>query len=155
MFTNIKSILFSVFKNISKFLFGTGVGRLPFSRVVYDYLFQYLSPTTNIIEVQGSKMYLNVHEPSPSLRRTFQAYALNLIHEEYTTKIFENIVKEGDIAIDCGANIGYFTLLFAKLVGKEGKVYAFEAEPRNYNLLARNIKLNGLRNLFIFIIIFY
>jgi len=80
------------------------------------------------------------------MRRTFRAYAVNRVHEESTTALFRRILKEGDVVIDLGANIGYFTLLAAKLVGREGKVYAFEPEPRNYQYLTKNIQLNGYDN---------
>lgn len=53
------------------------------------------------------------------------------------------IVKEGDTVIDIGANIGYFTVLLAKLVGTKGKVYAFEPDPRNFYYLQRTIERNG------------
>ncbi|MBC7329533.1 FkbM family methyltransferase [bacterium] len=47
------------------------------------------------------------------------------------------IVEEGDIVIDCGANIGVASLLFAKKAGKGGKVIAIEPEERNYEILER------------------
>jgi len=48
--------------------------------------------------------------------------------------------------VDVGACIGYYTLLAAKQVGPSGKVYAFEPAPTNYELLLKNISLNGYRN---------
>jgi len=52
-------------------------------------------------------------------------------------------VREGDTVIDIGANIGYFTVLLANLVGPKGKVYAFEPDPRSFSLLRRTIEKNG------------
>jgi FkbM family methyltransferase len=48
--------------------------------------------------------------------------------------------------VDIGANIGYYTLIAARLVGKKGTVYAFEPEPTNYKLLCENIAINGYTN---------
>jgi FkbM family methyltransferase len=67
-------------------------------------------------------------------------------YEKYETELFKRLVKKGMIVVDVGANIGYYTLLAAHLVGNEGKVFAFEPEPYNYNLLCKNIKVNGYRN---------
>lgn len=66
--------------------------------------------------------------------------------ERGTTRLFEDIIQKGMVVLDVGANIGYFTLIAAKLVGEEGKVFAFEPEPYNFDLLVRNIKLNGYNN---------
>ena len=55
-------------------------------------------------------------------------------------------VKEGNNVIDIGANIGYFTLLFAKLVGPNGKVFAFEPDPTNFSILKKNIEENNYDN---------
>ncbi|MGA2237810.1 MAG: FkbM family methyltransferase [Candidatus Bathyarchaeia archaeon] len=97
-------------------------------------------------EIQGSKMYVDVFHPDASMRRTFRAYATSKVHEKSTTDLFRSIVREGDVVVDLGANIGYFTMLAAKLVGKRGRVYAFEPEPRNYRYLLSNIELNGYDN---------
>src|SRR3989442_10745976 len=53
-------------------------------------------------------------------------------------------VQPGMTVIDIGANIGYYTLLFAKCVGSVGQVFAFEPLPGNYALLQKNIGLNNL-----------
>src|ERR687885_407770 len=54
--------------------------------------------------------------------------------------------KQGDIVVDVGAHIGKYTLIASKRVGVNGKVVAIEAHPGNYEMLNRNIKLNGLTN---------
>jgi FkbM family methyltransferase len=67
-------------------------------------------------------------------------------YEENETEMFEKIIKAGDTVLDIGANIGYYTLIFAKLVGKNGRVFAFEPEPTNFTLLRRNIRINSYDN---------
>ena len=68
----------------------------------------------------------------------------------YETFITEEIVlkhiKKGQTVIDAGAQIGYYTVLFGKLVGPKGKVYAFEPDSRNFEILAKNIRVNKLKN---------
>jgi FkbM family methyltransferase len=67
-------------------------------------------------------------------------------YEKGTTKVFTELVKEGMNVVDIGANIGYYTLLAARRVGPQGRVYAFEPEPGNFKLLTENIRLNGYEN---------
>ena len=59
------------------------------------------------------------------------------------------MIKPGMVCYDCGANVGYYTLLFSKLVGPRGKVIAFEPLPRNVALLKRHIAMNGCSNVVI------
>lgn len=61
------------------------------------------------------------------------------ITERTQTKVAEQMVRPGHTAVDVGANIGYYTLKLSELVGKAGRVFAFEPEPDNFHLLARNV----------------
>jgi len=54
--------------------------------------------------------------------------------------------NEGDIALDIGANIGWYSILLNKLMPESGKIYAFEPDPLNFKLLSENIKLNTATN---------
>ncbi|MEK7482439.1 MAG: FkbM family methyltransferase, partial [Patescibacteria group bacterium] len=58
--------------------------------------------------------------------------------EKETVALCKKILKPGMNAVDIGAHIGYYTMLFSKLVGKNGQVFAFEPEPENFQLLAEN-----------------
>jgi len=62
--------------------------------------------------------------------------------EGNTTAIVKKLVKRCQTIIDIGANIGYFTLIFSRLVGNKGKVIAFEPFPYFYDRLIYNLKLN-------------
>lgn len=61
-------------------------------------------------------------------------------------KIFEEEVAEGNVVYDIGANVGFYTLLASRLVGSEGKVFAFEPLPTNLNYLEKHVKLNDCAN---------
>ncbi|MBM4269702.1 MAG: FkbM family methyltransferase [Deltaproteobacteria bacterium] len=50
--------------------------------------------------------------------------------------------RPGDVVLDIGANIGFFTVLLAARVGPTGKVLAYEPSPSNADLLARSIAEN-------------
>jgi len=49
----------------------------------------------------------------------------------------------GMVAIDAGANAGYYSVLMADLVGPQGHVHAIEPGARSLNLLRRNLSVNG------------
>jgi FkbM family methyltransferase len=53
------------------------------------------------------------------------------------------LLGPGDVFYDVGANVGFFTLVGARLVGPMGRVVAFEPVPWCAHAVARNIELNG------------
>jgi FkbM family methyltransferase len=65
------------------------------------------------------------------------------------TDLFLRTVKPGDIVVDAGAHVGYYTAIASRLVGDRGKVYAFEPDPANFDLLRKNVQVNGLTNVVI------
>ena len=70
-------------------------------------------------------------------RGSFEPQEIELVKQQ---------VNLGETVLDIGANIGYYTLMFAKLVGEQGKVFAFEPEPNNFALLKKNVEINGYSN---------
>jgi len=96
---------------------------------------------TNYAQVWAGKMFLH---PNDAFRLSIYG-----IHGTHDFKIIKNNVKDGDNVIDLGANIGYFTLILAKLVGPTGKVFAFEPDPRNLALLKKNVEYNNYKNVII------
>jgi FkbM family methyltransferase len=69
------------------------------------------------------------------------------IREANSVETFKQEVKEGDVVVDIGANIGYYALLEARLVGNNGKIYAIEPVRQNVELLRKNIEINGYSNI--------
>ena len=97
-----------------------------------------------VVDVLGHRMA--VHHPS---RDRF--ITPSLVHagcfEPFLTELVANELRPGDTVLDLGAHIGYYTLLFARLVGPGGRVVALEPDPDNFALLERNVALNGYRNI--------
>jgi FkbM family methyltransferase len=144
----LRSLPYSMLRAVGSAFAGKHIGsRFPFVKNIYDNLdgalFRLSWMQGNVVDVQGSKMYVDFSHPDPAMRRTFRHYAVNRIHEETTTALFRRVLRQGDVVLDLGANMGYFTLLAASLVGEEGRVYPFEPEPRNYGCLSTNIALNN------------
>lgn len=65
-------------------------------------------------------------------------------YEFETVSYFKRVIKPGMICLDIGANVGYHTRLFARLVGLEGRVIAFEPHSVAYEFLKDNVQ--GLHN---------
>ena len=65
------------------------------------------------------------------------------IWEPYETSLLLRLLQPGDVFVDVGANIGYFSVLAASLVGEQGAVFSFEPDPNNYRLLCANMALNA------------
>ena len=61
----------------------------------------------------------------------------------YETSLLLRFLPPGDVFVDVGANIGYFSVLAASVVGEQGAVFGFEPDPNNYRLLCANAELNG------------
>lgn len=68
------------------------------------------------------------------------------LYEPELSLFFMRVLQEGDCFVDVGANVGFFTVIAAMLVGKNGCVHAFEPEQHNFNGLIENIALNQLAN---------
>lgn len=112
-------------------------------RKISRFINLHFSPRRDIsIKVHDHKMY------SSSLDRIFALCLWKFsAMESFETKLLRGITKPGMTVFDIGANIGYYTLILADLVGERGKVYAFEPDPENYRLLVKNIEANKYNNI--------
>lgn len=68
------------------------------------------------------------------------------VWEPNLTAFLSARLRPGDIFVDVGANIGYFTLLASRLVGRDGKVIAVEASPNIFARLSDNLRRNHATN---------
>lgn len=67
-------------------------------------------------------------------------------YSEGEVVVFQTCLREGNVVVEVGANIGAFTVPMAKIVGESGMVIAFEAAMANVSLLHANVKQNDLSN---------
>ena len=64
-------------------------------------------------------------------------------YEPNLTATIDELVHDGMVAYDVGANVGFISLLLARKVGQSGKVFSFEVLPENLERIEKNIRLNG------------
>lgn len=62
------------------------------------------------------------------------------IWEAYETQLLMGLLSQGDVFLDIGANIGYYSLIGADCVGDTGNVVSFEPEVNNFKILQKNIE---------------
>lgn len=134
-----KKTLFAVFQKISLALSGTGIAKNKYIYSFYQSLLSRLKP--RIVTTEGSKMILDAQDSL--LLSIYPNF------EPGETEIVKKFIKKGMRVVDAGANIGYFTLLMAQLVGKSGKVHAFEPGHENIELLKKNVTLNKRKNVIV------
>lgn len=73
-----------------------------------------------------------------------RAYFSGSIYQDDLERLIAAIARPGDHFVDVGANIGLISLLAAHLVGREGRVYSFEANPSVFARLKEHVTLNAL-----------
>lgn len=109
-------------------------------RRLWWHVFELLRPTGLLrVPVGNYRMWVNTADTIISWCLTKHGS-----FEIQESEILRAVLKPGDSFVDCGANIGYYTLLGAAAIGPSGHVCAFEPVPDNYALLAKNIEDNGL-----------
>jgi FkbM family methyltransferase len=67
-------------------------------------------------------------------------------YEKHIQRYLKKVIKPGMTCIDVGANVGFFTILMAKLAGPSGKIISFEPNGKAIRLLEANLQINGLKN---------
>jgi FkbM family methyltransferase len=91
--------------------------------------------------VHNYRMMLDSRDPGLS-----RQLLLSGVRELEQKFILESELRRGMTVFDLGANLGYYTVMMAGLVGPEGRVYAVEPVESNFSLLEQNTRLNRLQN---------
>ena len=124
-----------------------GLRRLPTARLrasVYRHVSRPLVRRMNArLEVPVSGGSRMIVDTSDVIGRSL---AVSGTWETHVTPVLARLLTPGDVCVDVGAHVGYFTLLASKLVGAEGSVYAIEPAPATYAALQENLELNSVTN---------
>ena len=124
-----------------------GIGKLPLTHLLWQKFIAFL-PSSKEVELGGNlglpSFKMIIQPQRDILERDF--LLLGRIYEKETTLLFLKMLRRGMTVVDLGAHVGYYTIIAAKLIGEEGRVYAFEPEANNFNSLSRNVEINNLTN---------
>lgn len=66
-------------------------------------------------------------------------------YEKDDSVMLQNLVSDGDVILDIGANMGWYSINLA-LTHRSAKIHAFEPIPTTYHWLEKNVGINGLNN---------
>ena len=119
-----------------------GMGGFPGMNLMYRGLVRYLVPG-DIGTVKYDGFVMDIYR---------RGYPRMLIGDgsKYSpaeTNTFKSMIKPGMTVLHIGACEGYYVLASARLVGPEGKIYAFEPFPEAFGLMEKNVARSGFKNI--------
>lgn len=89
-----------------------------------------------IKELSGFRLFIDLSDLHVGLTVINEAYELE------SQRLIHRTLRHGQVALDVGSNIGFFSMLLASRVGPEGHVYAFEPLSRNATLFEKSVAEN-------------
>lgn len=111
----------------------------------YEAQLKALTSTTPVpLNVPHISRPLELHVHGEQDRHVSRRLREEGIWEPYESSLLLSLLRPGNVFVDAGANIGYFSVLAASVVGSGGAVFAFEPDPDNYRLLQANVEHNGM-----------
>jgi FkbM family methyltransferase len=118
-------------------------GRFDLPCRILDFLCCSLSPKLILRRIscgpESFALWVRVNDPShyDLVSGNYEAVVLDWLHGN---------LNSGETFWDVGANVGFYAIIGAKLVGPAGKVVAVEADPDTAKILAANFETNHLTN---------
>ncbi len=138
----LKTIILFIIRVGKKLFYNTPVHRSKIVSIAYEKLFHAAFNKATVVEVPYEGYKFKV----PARDITILPSLMNNNYEKQEIALLKKVLKPGMTFVDIGANIGLFSVIGAKAVGKKGKAYCFEPEPGNYQLLKENLILNKVTN---------
>jgi FkbM family methyltransferase len=123
-----------------------GLSRIPFLQELYLQAARFFLPDADVwVPIDGQKIRL----PSPRRNVLSRMVYLYGDWESPVTQTLRKEIHPGMTTLDIGAHIGFYTLIMAQNVGKDGRVFAFEPNPEVQGYLRENILQNGYPNVIV------
>jgi FkbM family methyltransferase len=115
------------------------LGKTRLARLAETHLLPRLPANLSVMvrSADGRRFRVEVHDPNAFHLMMWSHY------DPYESDLVRRLVRSGDICADIGANDGWYTTLFALLVGPSGRVHAFEPVPATRVILQENCERNG------------
>ena len=105
----------------------------------------------HFLRLFGVKVYSTVQYPIGNIEVTVASNIFWKVLEQGNWELncieyISNVIREGQVLLDIGSWVGPYTLLFSKLMHGTGGVYAFDCDPRAFDILQDNVQKNCLTN---------
>lgn len=127
-----------LFRRIKSFVkIKLGLNQIIFNRNNYN-LAKAIFEKRELVDVMPGINLLMVIHPDMYFSIAYTEY----VFEPDSLDFIRDHLEPGQIVLDVGANVGYFSLFFSKIVGSTGRVIAFEPGEFAFNLLKQNRQLN-------------
>lgn len=130
----------TIYNTLYNSLDGTGIGRIPTVERLRQLWMRRIAKGRVVTADYGAKLEIDEYDNLHMIRNK------GVYETETKEFIDERLSREQGIAVDLGANIGYFTILMAKLANK---VYAFEPSDTTRAILERNVIMNHCKNVLV------
>lgn len=115
--------------------------------LIYRFLFHSLKLKINkIVQVRRNGLFYILDLNGYTSLKIF----LRSAYEERDFSKLLGFVEKGDVCIDVGSNVGFYSLNFARACGDDGKVFAFEPNRKNYLMQSLSAELNHFSHLHLF-----
>ncbi len=66
-------------------------------------------------------------------------YRFKKLQDKSLIAVFKRLIKPGDVIVDAGANIGFYSGMFCELAGNSGRVFSFEPDEKNFAKLKETL----------------
>ncbi|HCY77914.1 MAG TPA: hypothetical protein DHV28_18565 [Ignavibacteriales bacterium] len=94
--------------------------------------------------VNHNNYLIRYHNDGDDQELLYLANWAKYFEEEYP--ILNKLINSGDVVVDVGANLGFFSIIISKIVGEKGNVFSFEPSINIFSKLIDNLKLNSITN---------
>lgn len=101
----------------------------------------------NVLKKIVAKLPFRLQQEMKRVYMARQIRKRTFVTTEQEFGLLQEFLSPGDWVLDVGANVGHYTAKMSELVGKNGRVFAFEPVPETFELLAANAALMLDRNI--------